>query len=485
MAGFPTEIRFLIGIKKSFKPVPIKQPMKNKFVLFFTFVILFIFVFNLEGCASLQKFYLAAPSQLSHATREMKTAGFWIARHPFPDRLILSPEEILAFNARVQNDLKLTKDLKQFPPRYSSSELKKTLEEAWGNFFKKGFYLENGSKDAGKFFDQMRHQMDWENLPEQTDVQFGFIVHYADQRLLPTDEGLHEKKGDVDFDELQNSALDVGTPVVILHENLDKNWFYVESELSSGWVVKEKIAVCSLNEFQNYLQSFEAIFMTAIKPKVDIYLNKELTQHYEFVRMGVRFPVKKLDERIVEISFPVREDNGTIVFKRGFIERENIQVGCLPFTPHNILEQAFELLDKPYGWGDMHGEQDCSRFLQEVFATVGIYLPRNSSAQAKVGQLLAEFTKDTSSEEKIKILKKQAIGGVTILPMKGHIMLYLGMVEDRPYVIQAVWGYREKSLGKDRIRVINRVAVSDLSLGDGSKKGSLLKRLSRVINISK
>lgn len=460
--------------------------LMNKQFCFWRCFIIFTLLISTNSCsASSAQRYLIAPTVLPHTTQEMKTAGFWISRHPFADRLILSQEEIRSFNAYVQNDLQLTKDLTQSALQYSGGELKKTLEETWENFLKKGFYSGNGTKDTRKFFDLMRHQMDWENLPEQTDVQFGFVVCYADQRLLPAYEGLYEKKGDIDFDELQNSALDVGTPVVILHESLDKNWFYVEGELSSGWIEKAKISLCSFKQFKNYLQSREANFMVVLKPKVDIYLDRALTEHYEFARLGVRLPINRIDERAIEISFPAKNENGQIIFKRGFVERENIQVGYLSFTPRNILKQAFELLDKPYGWGDIHGEQDCSRFLQEVFATVGIYLPRNSSAQAKAGQLLAEFSKDTLLEEKIKVLKEKAIGGVTILPMKGHIMLYLGMVEDRPYAIHAVWGYREKSLGKDRIRVINRVAVSDLSLGEGSKKGSLLKRLSRAINISK
>lgn len=454
--------------------------MQTKPILTRCFIVLLIFLVYMGGCASSQKFYLAAPSQLPRTTQEMKTAGFWISRHPFPNCLILSQEEIRTFNARVQNELKLTQDLKQFPLEYSGEKLKKTLEETWQDFRKKEFYLEDGKKDTRRFFDLMRHQMDWDTFPLKVDVQFGFIVHYADQRLLPTQEGLYAKKGDIDFDELQNSALDAGTPIVILHESLDKKWFYVESELTPGWIEKEKIALCSSKEFKNYLQSLEVSFMVALKAKVDIYLNPPLSEQYDFIRMGSRFPIKKADERIIEISFPAKEENGRIAFKRGFIRREDIQVGYLPFTPRNILEQAFQLLDKPYGWGDIHGEQDCSRFLQEVFATVGIFFPRNSSDQAQVGQLLAGFDKTVPEEQKFKILQEKAAGGIIILPMKGHIMLFLGIVDNRAYAIHAVWAYRENNSGKDRIRVINRVAVSDLSLGEGSKKGSLLERLTAV-----
>jgi hypothetical protein len=130
----------------------------------------------------------------------------------------------------------------------------------------------------------------------------------------------------------------------------------------------------------------------------------------------------------------------------------------------------------------MHGEQDCSAFLDEVFAVMGIILPRDSKDQAQTGQMLAQFEEKTLGPQKIEAFGG-VLGGITLLPMKGHIMLYLGMVDERPYAIHAVWAYRERKGDKDVPRVMNRVVVSDLSLGEGSQKGSLLKRLSKIVEI--
>ena len=44
-------------------------------------------------------------------------------------------------------------------------------------------------------------------------MRFGVIGHYANQRLLPTKAKIYAKRGDIDFDEQQNSALDMGTPL--------------------------------------------------------------------------------------------------------------------------------------------------------------------------------------------------------------------------------------------------------------------------------
>ncbi|MCX5681600.1 MAG: NlpC/P60 family protein, partial [Candidatus Omnitrophica bacterium] len=151
--------------------------------------------------------------------------------------------------------------------------------------------------------------------------------------------------------------------------------------------------------------------------------------------------------------------------------------------PRNIMDQAFKLLNAPYGWGGAQGEQDCSGFLQEVFSTVGILLPRDSSAQAKVGVPLGQFEKNENDQKKLDILSHQAIGGVTVIRLDNHIMLFLGMVEDKPYAIHATWGFRERGWPQDRVCLIGRVAVTGLDLGKGSSRGSLLERIISIKNI--
>jgi hypothetical protein len=153
-----------------------------------------------------------------------------------------------------------------------------------------------------------------------------------------------------------------------------------------------------------------------------------------------------------------------------------------------MIDQAFKMLNSPYGWGDMYGEQDCSRFIQEVFSTVGLVMPRNSSQQAQVGILVADLSDQENLDVKTAALEQHAVPGITTLYMKGHIMLYLGMVEGQPFAIHASWGYRDGCPGAissqkcrpEIFHVMNRVVVSDLSLGQGSWKRSLLERLLTV-----
>jgi hypothetical protein len=56
----------------------------------------------------------------------------------------------------------------------------------------------------------------------------------------------------------------------------------------------------------------------------------------------------------------------------------------------------------------------------------------------------------------------------------------LGKDQNRLYAIHAAWAYRQKGIEGDEVKVLGRVVVSDLSLGEGSSKGSLLERIVAV-----
>lgn len=432
------------------------------------------------ACAQ-ERAYLIAPSVLLHTERAMKTPGFWISRHPSPDLVIMEPDKLAELNARIQNELKLTKDLTQLPAMVSGDELLKSLRSQFEEIKAKGYFAASGEEASLLFFQDIESNLNMTSVPNVIEPQFGFILHYADQRFFPTVEGLYAVSGDLDFDELQNNALEAATPVALLHKSFDGNWYYVQGPASDGWVEAKNIILCASKDIQDYLNNES--WAVVVKPKADIFLDEQLTQYYDHAQMGTRFPKEKKQNAsgAVAVKIPSRREDGRFVFKTVYLGKEDVNDGFLAYTARTIYKQAFQLLNEPYGWGGMYGEQDCSRFLQQVFATVGINLPRDSKDQAKVGIGVAQFDDKTKNEEKVKLFSKAA-GAKSVLTMKGHIMLYLGMVDGRPYAIHAVWAYREPdpNAEDDRVRVMNRVVVSDLNLGEGSKKGSLLKRLTGI-----
>jgi cell wall-associated NlpC family hydrolase len=157
-------------------------------------------------------------------------------------------------------------------------------------------------------------------------------------------------------------------------------------------------------------------------------------------------------------------------------------------TRRAFLEEAFARLDAAYGWGGQDGGLDCSGFVQEVFASFDLELPRHSSRQALAGTFSLDVSPVADPAEKVRLLESAAQRGVVILQFTGHIMLYLGLAADgTPMAIHSFSEYLVPCGGANpdgtpretHVRA-DRVDVSDLTLGAGSSKGSFLERLERI-----
>ena len=427
------------------------------------------------GCAHQRGAVLySPPSLLPHTTSGMRTAGFWNRRHPNPDTVVLPPEKIQYFNQVVREELKLTKDLSAWPLATSGEELRAALRKILDDLQARGLKLLDGKKPSSAYWSGARRAMNIDAIPSGIPRQYGLIVRYADQRFLPLEEGLYAQAYDEDFDELQNSALDIGTPVMIPHRSLDGQWLWVESSTSAGWVKAKNVALATEDQIKLF---WSTPFVVVTVSKADIYLDRAMTAFIGSLQMGARLPLMRFDGDFAEVTLAQRQPDGSVALVSGFVAASEVSEGYLPYTPRQILSQAFKMLDQPYGWGGMYVGQDCSRFLQEVFATVGIELPRDSKNQIQVGTRLIEWEAGAPVADKTLVLTDFAVGGITILGMKGHILLYLGTIDGRPYAIHSVWAYREPGPGGDKTFVLNRVVVSDLELGEGSERGSLLERL--------
>jgi hypothetical protein len=435
----------------------------------------------LSGCAQQRDKPFAAPTLLPGTDRSMLTAGYWISRHPSPDALVLTAEQIAGLNLHTEKVLKTVADITRIPMPHSGSGLAAILQYDLDRLRAGPRYLSSGRPAPGAFYDRLAEEMDLAAINPATDSNhgpdYGVVVRFSDQRILPTIEPLYGDPSEVDFDSLQNNTLELGTPLLLLHRSRDLKWTYVRSSSSSGWVESRHIARCSPEALEDFIHPDR--FVVILRSKADIYRNPALTYSEEYAQMGVRLPLIDVEENAYQVLIPVSDSQGYLVRQQGYVPKYQASEGVLPYTARNVLQQAFEMLNAPYGWGGMYGEQDCSRYIQQVFATVGVNFPRNSADQAMVGKRVAEFDPDTPEFIKTRSLD-QAGGGITTLYLKGHIMLYLGKVGLQPYAIHETWAYRVRNGDQDMTYKINRVAVTDLDLGKGTRNGSLLERLKSV-----
>ena len=159
-----------------------------------------------------------------------------------------------------------------------------------------------------------------------------------------------------------------------------------------------------------------------------------------------------------------------------------------PLTRRALLETAFSFLHGPYGWAGRGGGHDCSRFLLDVFATFGIALPRHSGRQALAGTFAVDVSTLENNKEKELLIEAAARRGIVLLQLPGHIMLYLGKTEDGvPMVMHAFSEFLTRCPDGEG-EIVNRtdeIAISDLSLGEGTSRTDFLTRITRITVLGK
>ncbi len=429
-----------------------------------------VFLFSLaiiSGCASK---LCIAPYPLPHVKVKMHTPGYWISKTDNPDKVIMSAKRIERFNEINCTKGTTLEKVILMDNIMSGRQLSENILSSIKDIRKKKRYTTDNMRVDNLFFEAIYRNIDLNKIPDKINVKFGLTLRRANLRILPTDEIIMSRKNEHDFDRFQDSAIDVGQPLALLWETRDKKWAYVKTEITPGWIHAEDIAISdNKNDIVEYSDAQE--FVVATGNKIDIFSDSKCENFLDSAQMGTRFPLMSSKKGYFIITFPVANRRNKLSFRKAYIPiYEDVNTGYLLYTKRNAINQAFKLLHTPYGWGGMKGERDCSRFIMNVFACFGIRMPRNSSRQARMGVKIARIEKLSPC--------------ISTLYLPRHIMLYLGKDNENYYVIHDTWAYTEGKWPRVTKKHIGKVVVSDLSLGEYSKTGSLLERLKimKIIN---
>jgi hypothetical protein len=139
----------------------------------------------------------------------------------------------------------------------------------------------------------------------------------------------------------------------------------------------------------------------------------------------------------------------------------------LKLNKKNLKAIINEVEKTNYGWGGIYNQRDCSSMLRDLYAPFGIWLPRNSSQQAKIGKVI--FLKDKTDKEKVQIIKEKAIPFKTLLYKRGHIVLYLGTYNEKIIIFHNAWGIKTKKDGVEGRYVVGKPVYTTLQFGRGLK----------------
>jgi len=366
-----------------------------------------------------------APAVLPGVTDEQRTAAYWIARSPSPDAVVLSAAAVgrheQAFEAQHQaspDDDPLTHEDLRKPPAKAlvEHELAERLAYLHERVTDGRYVAANGEKLSAE-------RVRVFEVPEATPPLLDELRRVeADTTLWcgPRPEGLFKgPKPDLAFDRNVCSTLRKGEVIRVV-ARWPGGMTLVRAPYAFGWIAE------------------------------DAALSSPLSR----AEADAAFTPKRRD-----------------------------------LTRRALLEEAFRYLDSPYGWGGKDGGRDCSRFLMDVFSAFGLDLPRHSGGQAKAGSMVVDVSSVGSLRERESLLDAAQARGVVLLHFPGHVMLYLGRNEaGRPMVMHAFAEYLEacssadaaKTGRKETLRRVDRVQVSDMTLGKGTSRTSFLERLTHI-----
>lgn len=346
--------------------------------------------------------------------------------------------------------------LEKFFIPWKQNKLSYTAQDAaWGVSYKnRKVYLENHKLASPEWFDKLIANANFENYNQ--DIRKAITIKNSDVRVLPTSSPFFynpKLPGEgFPFDYNQNSRLKMNTPLIVSHLSQDKAWAYIESYFVGGWVKVDDIAFVD-DAFINTFQTKDYYIST--KEKFPLYD----PNFVEYVKIGTLFPK-------YNSGFLIAKKDEKSNVKLIQIQIDNNQVEKLPIknSTENRTRILNELLDEPYGWGGLLNNRDCSSFTQDYFAVFGKYLDRNSKAQSRNGNYVDLSFMNLN--EKKEYIAKNGVPFSTLVYLKGHIMLYIGVKNGEPLVAHNVWSIRLKDKNQEEFRhIIGKATITTLEPG--------------------
>jgi len=286
---------------------------------------------------------------------------------------------------------------------------------------------------------------------------------HTDLRELPTGEPHFDRDGRYPFDKFQYSAAEANTPVYVYHQTKDRTWALMFSHYGIGWAPSDNLAPAE----DNFISTWENSPLGAvIKDKVSI--RDQAGTILLRASVGSLFPLTGEGEEGYRILTPSGNKKKNASGKKALIPKALAVMKPYKMTPSNIARLGNELLHKPYGWGGISGNRDCSATVKDLFAPFGIWLPRDSQDQVSHGIFIS--LESLPAEEKERSILKDGIPFLTLIRTEGHIMLYIGSYQGKAVVFHNTWEVPVRDLqGKEGKKIIGRSIVSTLNLGMNPK----------------
>ncbi len=447
-----------------------------------------------SGQAAIEQTLPVPPSGVLGVEAAQLTPDFWIGLRPHPDAVLLTPTQIAAQNARLLADDPSMHDLRALP-----ATLDRARVDAWLDTVStpptRPLYDVDGKPVPAATVQAIVANADRDAVPASAPTRYGLVVKRAALRSFPTDLRVFSHPGDTDIDRFQETAEFPGTPVVVAHTSRDGRWLFVVSPRYAAWTHRDNIAIGSARQVFDYADRLPGRVVTGGTVHT-VYTREQPAVSQLQLDMGDRVPLASglapdqpvngqtpYTSHVLEL--PIRRDDGSLAFVPALLPiTTDTRADYLPLTEANIIRQAFKVLGERYGWGHAYDGRDCSGFVSDVYRSMGVQMPRNTSRQAISPALdHRAFTARDDHAERLKAAMALKIGDLVYIP--GHVMLVIGRWQGQPWVIHDVLGmsYRLPD-GSTRHVKLNAVSVTPLLPMLYGKDGStFIDHMTSIVHI--
>ena len=370
------------------------------------------------------------------------TPEFWTARLQAPNQVLLDTAAIQARNVRLYQLDKSMHALRALPATLEAAQVKAWIEDL-SERPTRTRYDEQGKPVPEAELDALVASMALDAIPASQPTRFGMVLQRAALRTFPTSLRVFSSDKDTDIDRFQESALFPGTPVAIVHASRDGQWLFVISPRYAAWIEARFVAEGAREAV--FAHATKSPYRVVTGAKLRTVYTREQPQLSELqLDMGTRLPLSAAapDQPVNGqhpyaswiLELPLRGADGKLAFAPALLQRNtDTAADFLPLTRANLVRQAFKFLGERYGWGHSYNGRDCSGFVSEVYASMGVQLPRNTSDQSVSPAFARTPLKDASAQARRKAVDALEVGDLIYIP--GHVMMFLGRIDGRPYVI--------------------------------------------------
>lgn len=396
----------------------------------------------------LQPLAVAASGITTYPT--LVSPAYWLKQNQEGDKLVLDDKGIDSFNTKIRSVSRTVFDLSAYPATVSGDSLKTRIMNY--AVLEDDLYL-NGNKVSDNYKNILRSQTNIKAIPATVTVRYAVTTTRAPIRNLPTGQGLFYYAADKEFDVLQETSLDPGEPVAILHQSANGYFYYVQSYNYSGWISRFNVGLTDKRTWLQYAKPKDFLVVTDAKYVLRLGKNELLYQQ------GARINLVKEEPALYTVEVPVRQLNGNLSKTRLQVPKVSkaVHKGYLPYTSNNIVNSAFKFYGMPYGWGGLKDSVDCSALVLNAYRTVGIYLPRNTDEQANTAGI-RNLLEGLDNAQRLSVIRDLQPGAC--LYMDGHVVMYIGQINGAPYSIHALGSHYVKGVRQREMQVV----VSDLTL---------------------